>query len=76
MTDTHVRKGAQFTHPKLLDPTWKPQPGQRYSRDAPKARCEVMAVRAETVYYRYLGTTGPAAFRATLASLAGAIQAG
>lgn len=43
---------TEFTHLRLLDPAWKPGPGQRYA-DAPKARCRVTRKTATTVYYRY-----------------------
>lgn len=41
-----------FTHLRILDPAWRPGPGQRYA-DAPKARMRVTRMTATTVYYTY-----------------------
>ena len=45
-----LQVGARFIHARLLDPEWKPGPGQRYA-DAPHARCRVTAIRHGSVYY-------------------------
>ena len=50
MTDETLRVGARFVHARLLDPDWRPGPGERYA-DAPHAVCRVTAVRAGRVYY-------------------------
>ena len=55
-----IRVGTTFDHQHLIDPNWRPGPGETYV-DAPRARCEVSAVRKGAVYFRYVGTTG--AFR-------------
>ena len=45
-----MKRGYLFYHARLLDPYWKPGPGQRYA-DAPAALCRVTAVRRGRVYY-------------------------
>lgn len=47
-----VKRGFTFTHDSIIDPTWKPAPGQRYA-DAPKARMIVTRATTETVWYGY-----------------------
>lgn len=41
--------GARFTHHRLLDPSWRPGPGERYA-DAPHAEMVVTRVTAYTVW--------------------------
>lgn len=53
--DDHPKKGEVFTHTRFLDLNWKPQPGQKWSTDAPYAQCVVSSVRRGRVYYRYVG---------------------
>lgn len=45
-------KPILFTHLRILDPDWKPGPGQKYA-DAPKAQMKVTRMTMTTVYYRY-----------------------
>lgn len=45
-------KQILFTHLRVLDPDWKPEPGQKYA-DAPKAQMRVTRMTNTTVYYRY-----------------------
>lgn len=47
-----LARGMTFTHDKILDPDWKPAPGQKYS-DAPKALMEIKHVKQTGVYYGY-----------------------
>jgi hypothetical protein len=49
-----VARGATFTHDRMLDPTWRPAPGQRYA-DGPKARMVVTRVAGPMVWYGYVG---------------------
>jgi hypothetical protein len=49
-----------FEHDTMLDPYWKPAPGQTYKADCPKALCEVTLIRQGRAYWRYLGMEGPA----------------
>lgn len=44
------KRGVVFRHPSILDPDFKPGPGQRYS-DAPKALCRVTRTVGNEVYY-------------------------
>lgn len=45
--------GVTFTHTHIIDPDWRPRPGQTYTRDAPNARCRVTSVRRGYVYWTY-----------------------
>ena len=51
-----VARGATFTHDRLLDTTWRPGPGQRYT-DAPKARMRVFRVTVDTGWSGYVDAT-------------------
>lgn len=44
------KRGTIFRHGRMLDPNWKPGPGQKYA-DAPKAVCRVTGVRHGAVYF-------------------------
>jgi hypothetical protein len=46
--------GVTFTHHSIIEPDWKPAPGQTYTRDAPKARCKITSVRRGYVYWTYV----------------------
>jgi hypothetical protein len=48
-----IKRGYTFTHQSFIDPTWKPQAGQRYGTDAPKATMIVTRVTATGVHYKY-----------------------
>lgn len=50
-------RGDTFTHPTMLDTSWKPGPGQKYA-DGPKAQCRVTRTRGESVYYAYVTSDG------------------
>lgn len=58
-----VKAGMVFRHRRILDPAWKPGPGQRYA-DAPKAVCRVTRVVAGTVWYGVGADSTRADFRA------------
>lgn len=51
------RPGDLFRHATFLDPYWKPGPGERYA-DAPRAVCQVTAVRKGQVFYTYADHPG------------------
>lgn len=56
-TTLHPRVGKEFTHDKFLQPGWKPEPGQTYKRDSPKARMVVTRVKMHYVFYGYANPT-------------------
>lgn len=57
-TTTGPRVGDAFTHTRLIEPTWRPGPGEKYA-SAPKARCVVTRVTRDFVYYRYESSPRP-----------------
>lgn len=53
--DETITVGTEFTHAYMLNPDWRPGPGQTYAQNCPYARCVVTAVRNGAVYYGYVG---------------------
>lgn len=64
-----VARGYLFTHPRMLDVSWQPGPGQKWA-DAPHAVCEVTRVAGGRVWFRYAGEGGR--FVASLADVVAA----
>lgn len=56
-----VAAGWEFTHNRILDPTWTPGEGQKYA-DAPKARMVVTHADERTVFYGHVGSRKAAWF--------------
>jgi hypothetical protein len=48
-----------FEHHSMLDPDWRPAPGQTWRKDAPKALCKVTCIRGGRVHFRYLDQAAP-----------------
>jgi hypothetical protein len=59
MSDSLV--GKLFQHQSILDPDWKPAPGQKYA-DAPKAIMIVTRVFHGSVYFKYASQRDSAPF--------------
>ena len=66
-----VKRGDLFTHHRLLDLSWVPQPGQTWSEDAPNAVMVVTRVTSTTVFYRYADSPGPASHRMSVSEFIG-----
>lgn len=47
-----LKRGFEFTHTRMLDPRWKPGPGERYA-DGPKAIMVITRVTKHTIYFKY-----------------------
>lgn len=53
----NIAKGFQFTHSTMLDTSWRPGPGEKYS-DVPHAVMVVTKVTRDTVYFRPAAAEG------------------
>lgn len=56
------QKGMTFTHDRLVDTAWKPEPGQTWKHDAPKAQMVITSVWGTKVYYDYFPSNGRGKF--------------
>lgn len=56
-----LAKGDVFTHNHHMDVSWRPQPGQTWAKDAPRATMVVTKVTERVVYYTTLGDQRPGA---------------
>lgn len=52
------QKGQTFTHDRFVDTSWKPEPGQTWKRDAPKAQMKISQVLSTLVYYKFADGKG------------------
>lgn len=53
------RKGGVFRHKSMMDLTWTPQPGQTWTKDAPKAYMEITCATRLQVFYKYVTNDEP-----------------
>lgn len=51
-TTRRPKRGDEFVHQSILEPTWTPCPGQKYG-DTPKARVRVTSVQGAQVWFTY-----------------------
>jgi len=55
---TKPKKGQTFTHDHFVDTNWKPEPGQTWKNDAPKAEMVITSVWETLVYYSFADGKG------------------